>query len=160
MSLLPSRLLAAAAALGGVACASSPQAATNGAPPSAAAVSAASGPTMVATLSPVSSPVTGLVRLQPAGRPDQLRAVITLRGAQIGAQLPWQIRQGRCDENGPELGAQAAYRTLDVRADGTADLRVTLPIGMPTLGTHSVRVLLDRTQMDRVVACGVLSPES
>ena len=115
---------------------------------------------MVATLSPASSPVTGLVRLQPTNRAGEVRATITVRGAPIGAQLPWHVRQGRCDENGPELGAQAAYRTLDVRADGTADLRVTLPITVPTTGTYSVRVLLDRSQMDRIVACGVLSPES
>jgi hypothetical protein len=155
MSSLPRRLLVLAATAASAACASTPQATDTTA--SAGAAAAVGAPPMVATLAAVSSPITGLVRLEPTDRADQVRAAISVRGADIGAQLPWEIRQGRCGEEGNQIGPQAAYRVLSVRADGTADARVTLPITMPASGTYHVNVLLSRTSMDRPVACGVLS---
>lgn len=125
--------------------------------PNAAGAATVNIPPLVATLTPMNSRLTGTVRLVAADRPGQVRARISLRNANIGAEHPWVIRRGLCGEAGTEiLGPQAAYQTVRARGDGSGDLTVTLPIAMPE-GPHSVYVLLSTADRERVIACGNLS---
>jgi hypothetical protein len=112
---------------------------------------------MVAALNAVNSPVYGSLRLEPTGKPNELRAKVSVRGAPVDQQMPWEIRSGNCGENGDQLGAQAAYRTISVRSDGTGDVTATLKITLEAGKTYSVNILASRTNRDRVVACGVLN---
>jgi hypothetical protein len=120
--------------------------------------STAATPAMVATLNAVDSRVYGSLRLEPTGKPKELKAKISIRGATADQQMPWEIRAGACAERGQQVGPQAAFRTISVRSDGTGEVTTNLPIALTAGETYSVNVLASRTNRDRVVACGVLKP--
>ena len=121
---------------------------------------AAAASPRVATLNAVDSRIYGTVRLEPTGKPNEYRAKVSVRGAPIDQQMPWEIRSGNCGENGQQVGSQAAFRTLSVRSDGTGDVNATLVLPLVDGQTYSVNVLASRTNRDRVVSCGVLTAAS
>ncbi len=124
--------------------------------PDPAAVGADSGVRLVTTLNAVNSRVFGTAEVSPTGA-DRSRVVISIRGAPLNAELPWEIRAGQCGEGGPALGLEAVYRVISARSDGTGELSVTVPMTVPSAPVHSVNVLASRADRDRVVSCGVLS---
>lgn len=122
---------------GGTSGASTPE----GVSPAEASAPAVGGPAMIATLNAVSSRIYGTIRLEPTGKADELRAKISIRGAALNQQLPWEIRVGQCGEGGRQLGAQAAFRLISARSDGTGDLTATVPVSLSAGQTYSVNVL-------------------
>jgi len=148
------RLFALVSCLVVPACASAPAASGTGDP--AASVGVAASP-LVATLNAVNSRVFGTVLLTPSGT-DRSRVVISIRGAPMNSELPWEIRAGQCGEGGPALGLEAVYRVISARSDGTGELSLTVPMSIPAGPVHSVNVLASRVDRDRVVSCGVFSP--
>ena len=124
-----------------------------------AASSPAQGNPVVATLVPtLGARARGLVTLSPGRRANEVRAKITVTEVPGNAQLGWVIRQGACGENGPELGPLAAYRPIQTRSDGTAELAVYLPIAMPSADAYHVDLLRERGGAD-VLACGGLTQD-
>ena len=115
---------------------------------------------MVTTLQAVNSPVTGAVQLKPGPTPQEIRATIDIRNSAPGLVHRWEIRPGGCTASpmATTLAPPAAFRTLDVRGDGTAQVQTTLPMAMPLRSAHHVVVLRSRSD-DTVIACGALSPE-
>jgi len=111
---------------------------------------------LVATLAPANSRMTGDASVKPGGK--GMRVKVSIRNASSQTDdLPWQIRKGSCGENGDVIGAQAAYRVMQVRADQTADVNVNLPFVLDEGEKYSVLVLASRTDMDRMIACGNLT---
>lgn len=125
--------------------------------PAAAAVPTTS---MVAALQAVNSPVTGTVQLRPGPTPQQIRAAIRIRDSAAGLVHRWEIRPGTCGAPpaATTLAPADAFRVLEVRADGTAEVEAVLPMAMPLRSAHHVAVLRSRGD-DTVIACGMLSPE-
>ncbi|HEU4628535.1 MAG TPA: hypothetical protein VFS08_02285 [Gemmatimonadaceae bacterium] len=128
---------------------------TPAAPAPAAAMVVASP--MSATLAGVASPVSGTAELKPGATPHEIRATVRIKGSVVGLVHPWALRSGRCGEAGPVLGPAAAYTTLDVGPDGTAEATTTLPVPMPLGTAHSVTVMRSRSD-STVIACGLLTP--
>ena len=121
------------------------------------AAPAATATPRVATLNAVDSRIYGSIRLEPTGKPNEYRAKLSVRGAPVDQQMPWEIRSGNCGENGQHVGSQAAFRTLSVRSDGTGDVNATLALPLVDGQTYSVNILASRSNRDRVVSCGVLT---
>jgi hypothetical protein len=112
---------------------------------------------LTAALVPVSSNVRGSVDLDSGVEPNKSRVRIELRGAPVGAQHGWQIRSGRCGETTQVVGSPAAYRPIAVRADGTAELTMTVPIVLEPSQQYNVALFANRTDIDGVIACGNLT---
>lgn len=153
------RFVPLACLLASAACASGKTGVTRG---DAAAPSSSDLPTggteeMIATLVPVNSRLSGTVQLRPGNTPGESRASISIQHANVGAEHPWQIREGRCGDDGAEVGPAVAYRWLTARSDGTADLNVTIPVGIDISKPRSVVVYLAQSSRDRIIACGNLS---
>jgi hypothetical protein len=95
----------------------------------------------------------------PASRAGQTRAQVALLNGPANTELGWRIVQGQCGERGPELGAQAAYRTIMTRGDGSGEVTATLPFPMPSNNAYHVNVYSSRNA-DVVIGCGGLSEAS
>jgi hypothetical protein len=110
-----------------------------------------------ATLQPTSSPVSGTVTLRPTADRKQTRATVTLRNSVTGLIHRWEVRPGACgDDTAAALGDAAAYGTIEVKPDGTAEAETTLAFLVPSGGTYHVNVLRSRTDAT-VIACGALT---
>lgn len=112
---------------------------------------------LTAALVPAGGNVRGSVDIDSGVEPNKSRARIELRGAAVGAQHGWQVRTGRCGETTQVVGSPAAYRPIPVRADGTADLTVTIPVVLDPTQQYNVALLATRTDIDGVIACGNLT---
>jgi hypothetical protein len=116
---------------------------------------------VVAMLAPTTGRRTrGTLALVPGRRSGEIRARLTLTDAPSEPpQLGWVIRQGQCGEQGPEVGPVAAYRPIQPRGDGTAELRAYLPFPFPSGNTYHVDLLRERGSTE-VLACGVLTQDT
>jgi hypothetical protein len=128
---------------------------------SVAAPSARSADSVFAMLAPPTGRRTrGTLTLTPGRRAGEIRARLTLTDAPPEPpQLGWVIRQGQCGEPGPEVGPVASYRPIQPRGDGTAELRVYLPMPFPSGNTYHIDVLRERGS-NEVLACGVLTQDT
>jgi hypothetical protein len=109
---------------------------------------------ITAALVPVSSNVRGSVDLDRSAEPNKFRVRIQLRGAAVGAQHGWQIRSGRCGESSPPVGSSAAYPSIPVRADGTADVRMTISLMLDASQQYIAVLYAGPTEIDGTIACG------
>ena len=101
----------------------------------------------------------GTLTLSKGRRDNESRARVEVVNAPPNAQLGWVIRKGLCGERGPEVGPLAAYRPIQVRGDGTAELSANLPIPLPSKDAYHVDVLEERGS-DVVLACGGLAEDT
>ena len=135
--------------------------ATSGTPASTGAAEAASVGTaaskLTAALVPAGGNIRGSIDIDSGVEPNKSRVRIELRGASVGAEHGWQVRTGRCGETTQVVGTPAAYRAITVRADGTADMTVTIPIVLDGSRQYNVALLANRTDLDGVIACGNLT---
>jgi hypothetical protein len=147
----PLRALPVAAVLLLAGCASGGGAAATTDDPTRAAAAGTSTASLIATLAG-----RGTVTLTPGARANQTRATVSIRNAPPNAELGWRIIQGQCGERGPELGPQAAYRTIMTRGDGSGEVTATLPFPMPSNNSYHVNVYSSR-QNEVIIGCGGLS---
>ncbi|MGQ0816024.1 MAG: hypothetical protein ACT4O1_16455 [Gemmatimonadota bacterium] len=109
-----------------------------------------------ATLQPVNnSGVRGATSARSAA--TQTASSISIAGARSGGQHPWHIHRGSCGENGPIVGAAAAYPVLMVGANGTATASATVSVGLTEDATYSVNVHRSPTDLGTILACGALN---
>jgi|GEM_PF-5508141 len=114
---------------------------------------------LVATLQPSGSPVTGQARLAPGRTGQEVQVTISIQNSVVGLTHRWQILRGSCDSPiGTDIAPASANAPLLVRADGTAEASITLPITLPVDSDYHVSVLRSRTD-DTVIACGSLDVE-
>ena len=95
------------------------------------------------------------MRLGPDGR--STRVTVALANAAPGGVHPWQLRHGRCGQDGGSYGPADAYEALTVDAQGHAAGAVTVPLRTPTEGPYFVRVAASATDPETIVACGNLA---
>lgn len=82
---------------------------------------------------------------------------VTLSNATPGATLPWDVREGRCGQNGMILGNASAYSSIMVRNDGTAGATVQVDARLDEAKDYAVTIYAPGNDMPRtVVACGDL----
>lgn len=114
---------------------------------------------LVAMLQPFGSPVAGEARLAPGRTAQEMQATVKIRNSVVGLQHRWQIRRGSCDSPlGEDIAPASANAPLSVRADGTAEASITLPVALPVDSDYNVRILRSRSD-DTVIACGMLGIE-
>ena len=95
------------------------------------------------------------MRLGPDGRSTHV--TVDLASAAPGSVHPWQLRHGRCGQDGGAVGGTAAYEALTVDARGRAAGGVTVPLLTPAEGPYFVRVAASAADPETIVACGNLA---
>lgn len=82
---------------------------------------------------------------------------VTLANATPSATFHWDVREGRCGENGMILGNSSAYTSIMVRNDGTAGTTVQVDARLDEAKDYAVTIYAPGNDMPRtVVACGDL----
>lgn len=82
---------------------------------------------------------------------------VTLSGASPSASYQWDVREGKCGQNGMLLGSASAYKSIDVRNDGTAGVTVQVDARLDEAKDYAVTIYAPGNDMPRtVVACGDL----
>lgn len=82
---------------------------------------------------------------------------VTLANATPNASFQWDIREGRCGQNGALVGEGSAYSWITVRSDGTAGVTVQLNARLDEAKDYAVTIYAaDNTMPRTVVACGDL----
>jgi hypothetical protein len=85
-------------------------------------------------------------------------AMVTLRGARAGDQLPWHVHEGSCDTPGGAIvGPPAAYPPVSVTSTGQATAMADLPgVRLNEAGRYKVNFHASPTDMGTIVACANL----
>ncbi len=152
--MVDSRLLIAGLLL--VATAACGKGKTSQAPAPLAAAAAVPNVTLVATLQPFNSPVSGEARLRPGRTASEVQASVKIINSVVGLEHRWQIRRGDCGTSvGNDIAPTSSNTPLRVSADGTASATATLPITLPVDSQYHLSILRSRSD-DTVIACGVL----
>lgn len=99
------------------------------------------------------SEITGSVGALSQGRNTQIS--ISISDAQPGAVHAWQLRTGDCETDGERVGTSAAYPSLTVSSQGSADADAVLSRTLDEDEDYQVVVLQSPT-VDDVIACGNL----
>ncbi len=129
---------------------------TSDAPAPLTAAAAVPNVTLVATLQPFNSPVSGEARLTPGRTVGEVQASVKISNSVVGLEHRWQIRRGDCGTAvGNDIAPTSANTPLRVNADGTASATATLPITLPVDSKYHISILRSRSD-DTVIACGVL----
>lgn len=87
--------------------------------------------------------------------PNGTAVAITVKDAQPGAMLPWQLNEGACGA-GTIIGSADVYPALQVGPDGTGTARATLAVGLDPSRTYHVNIRKSAQESNVVVGCGVL----
>jgi hypothetical protein len=81
---------------------------------------------------------------------------LQLSRGQAGSTYAWRIQSGSCTAPGDVVGGLAAYPTLEVAGDGTAEGATTLSRELSPDGTYSGWIYLVTGSDEAAVACGAL----
>jgi hypothetical protein len=81
----------------------------------------------------------------------------TLVGATPGAEHPWHIHLGTCDNDEGIFGDPAAYPHLQVGAAGQATAMATLVATLQAGASYFVNVHASAEDLATIVACGELT---
>lgn len=87
--------------------------------------------------------------------PNGTAVAITVKDAQPGAMLPWQLNQGACG-SGTMVGSVDTYPPLQVGSDGTGTARATLAVGLDPSQTYHVNIQKSAQDATVVIGCGEL----
>ena len=103
-----------------------------------------------------SARITGATtaRVQQSGT----HAMVSVRGAQGGDQLPWHVHEGTCETPGGAIvGPPAAYQPVSVAANGQATAMANLPgVRLNEAADYKVNFHASPTEMGTIVACADL----
>lgn len=114
--------------------------------------------TLVALLTPLVPFMTAQASIAGGTTPGEVRAILSVAGSDPGRQHPWHIHRGSCQV--PEVspvGPAAAYRLLDIRADGRADLNQVIKVDLNPLAAYYADIHLSSQRLDVIIACGNLN---
>jgi hypothetical protein len=94
------------------------------------------------------------VRVQESGT----HAMVSVRGAEAGEQLPWHIHEGRCETPGGAIvGPPAAYSPVSVASNGQATAMANLPgVRLNEATPYKVNFHASPSEMGTIVACADL----
>jgi hypothetical protein len=81
---------------------------------------------------------------------------VTLEGATPGASYTWDVREGKCGENGLIVGGTSWYTTLTAGNDGKAGTTVELTARLDEAKDYAASVYSSSNNTTSVVACGDL----
>lgn len=97
---------------------------------------------------------TATMRVQASGT----HAMVSLRGAQGGEQLPWHVHEGTCETPGGAIvGPPSAYPPVSVAANGQATAMATLPgVRLNEAARYKVNFHASASDMGTIVACADL----
>jgi hypothetical protein len=85
-------------------------------------------------------------------------AMVSVRGAQAGEQLPWHVHEGTCDTPGGAIvGPPDAYPPVSVASNGQATAMATLPgVRLNEASRYKVNFHASPSEMGTIVACADL----
>lgn len=98
----------------------------------------------------------GEAMMMPGGRENETTVQLGILNAPPGSRFAWHVHHGSCGSGGKPLGSASSYPLLVITPSGTAGVRITLRVPLPTDGQFHVDVHRSSVPTERVVVCGDL----